>query len=315
MRTGGIVFGPVPSRRLGMSLGVNNVFEKYCSYSCVYCSAGHTTHLIIERTKFYEPEVIVKEVVEALKVKNVDIVTFVPNGEPTLDVNLGKAVKLLRERIDKPIGIITNSSLIYREDVREDLLLFDTVSLKVDAVSENIWKRINRPHPKLVLSDILDGIRMFSKNYHGKLLIETMLVEGFNDSINEAGKIASFISELNFDKAYIATPIRPPADQYAVPPREDVIMKIYGVFVEKLGEEKVGLLIHPEKPLFGFTNNLVEEIARTIYVHPIPVDYIYKIASDRGLDGDKVVEELVGKGYAKIVRYLGKEFLVPSVRR
>ena len=298
-----------------MSLGVNNVYDKYCSYSCIYCSAGHTTRLIIERIKFYEPADIVREVVEALRVKKADIVTFVPNGEPTLDANLGRTVELLKKMIDKPVAIITNSSLLYRDDVRADLGLFDTVSLKIDTVSPDTWRRINRPYPRLDLHEILDGIRLFAKTYRGRLLTETMLVEGYNDNIWEAEKTASFIKTLGADKAYIATPIRPPADENVAPPSEEKIMMIHQVYAEKLGEDKTGLLIHPEKPLYGFTNNLVEEIAKTIYVHPIPLDYIYKLAEEKGLSGEKIVEELVSRGYAKIIEYRGRRFAVPRVRR
>ncbi len=313
--SGRIVFGPVPSRRLGLSLGVNNVFDKYCSYSCVYCSVGHTTHMIIERRVFYEPEKILDDVLWALRDRLVDVVSFVPNGEPTLDINLGREVELLREDIDIPLAIITNSSLLYREDVQSDVGLFDIVSVKVDAVSVDVWRRINRPHPRLVLDEILDGIRRFSRDYGGRLITETMLVDGVNDDADELRGIAEFIGSLRFDKAYITTPIRPPADEWVRPPSEEKLLLAYRVFSEVLGEDRVELLARPEKPFFGFTNDLVDEIARTIYVHPIRLDYVYKLAEERGLDGGKVVEELVSKGYARIVEYMGVEFLVPRTRR
>lgn len=166
---GRVVFGPVPSRRLGLSLGVNNVFDKYCSYSCVYCSAGHTTKHGYWEALLLRPSRILGGVIWALRDRRVDVVTFVANGEPTLDINLGVEARLLRENIDKPF--------------------------------------------------------------------------------------------------------------------------------------------------FGFTNDLVDEIARTIYVHPLRLDYVYKLAGEKGLDGGKVVEELVSRGYAGIVGYMGVEFLVPRTRR
>ncbi len=310
-----IVFGPVPSRRLGMSLGVNNVYEKYCSYSCVYCSAGHTTRLIIERMKFYDPQEIVVEVVDALKVKKADVVTFVPNGEPTLDINLGKTATLLKREIDVPLAIISNSSLIDREDVRTDLMLFDIVSLKIDTVNPHTWRRLNRPHPSLDLKKILEGIKALARDYSGRLIFETMLVEGYNDNAEEAKGVAEYLAGVEFHRAYLITPIRPPAEAYVKPPSEDALVRVYQVFAEILGSGRVELIAYPEKPFFGFTGDLVEEIARTILVHPIPVDYVYRIASQRGVDADKVIEELVEGGYARIVDYLDKKFLIPRIRR
>lgn len=139
-----LAFGPVPSRRLGRSLGVNNIPAKICSYACVYCQIGKTLKMEVERRKFYEPERIYNDV--SAKVKSgerIDYITFVPDGEPTLDINLGKEAEMLRDFGIK-LAILTNSSLIWREDVREDLMNFDLVSLKLDAVSDDIWRKVNR---------------------------------------------------------------------------------------------------------------------------------------------------------------------------
>ena len=143
-------FGPVPSRRLGKSLGINNIPAKVCTYSCVYCQVGRTTAMPLDRRLFYPPEEIFRDVQGRLaKAKEasetVDYLTFVPDGEPTLDINLGKAIMLLKS-LDVPVGVITNGSLLWRDDVREALGKADWVSLKIDAVQEGIWRQINRPH-------------------------------------------------------------------------------------------------------------------------------------------------------------------------
>ena len=142
-----IVFGPVPSRRLGRSLGINNIPPpKRCSYSCIYCQLGATKTLTVERSRFYDTEILRKALNEKLTEINedeFDYITFVPDGEPTLDESLGEHVKAIRELSDKPIAILTNSTLISNEDVREDLMEFDLVSIKLDASSEKVWKRIN----------------------------------------------------------------------------------------------------------------------------------------------------------------------------
>jgi len=140
-----IVFGPVPSRRLGRSLGLNNIPPKHCSYSCVYCQLGTTYNLIIERRQFYDPQNIFDEVKEkVIRLKEtqekVDFITFVPDGEPTLDVNLSKEIRMLKF-LGIPIALITNSSLLFLESVRQDLCEADLVSLKIDAVSELTFKK------------------------------------------------------------------------------------------------------------------------------------------------------------------------------
>lgn len=184
-----IVYGPVPSRRLGRSLGINNIPPKICSYSCIYCQLGNTTNMQVQRTNFYEPEEIARAVQEKVnqarkKGEPIDYLTFVPDGEPTLDVNLGREIELLRP-LGIKIAVITNASLIWREDVRQDLQEAAWVSLKVDAVSKDTWRRINRPHKLLRLENIFDGMLEFTNTFDGDLATETMLVQGVNDSGRE----------------------------------------------------------------------------------------------------------------------------------
>ena len=165
-----IAFGPVPSRRLGKSLGINNIPCKFCSYDCVYCQVGRTINKTIERKAFYNPEDIFKSVEERinkLSNENIDYLTYVADGEPTLDINLSKEVEMLKD-FGIPIAIITNSSLIWREDVGEDLLNFDLVSFKVDSADEKIWREINRPHKELKLENILKGLLKTREEFEGE---------------------------------------------------------------------------------------------------------------------------------------------------
>ena len=160
-----VVFGPIPSRRLGRSLGVNNIPPKECSYSCVYCQAGLTDTLSIKRKQYYSTYRIFKEVSEKVKTlhndgEKIDYITFVPDGEPTLDINLGKEIDLLKT-LGVKIAVITNSSLLGDENVRSDLMQVDWASVKIDSVDEKIWHKINRPNGKLSLQKIL------SENFHG----------------------------------------------------------------------------------------------------------------------------------------------------
>lgn len=273
-----IAFGPVPSRRLGRSLGgVNNIPDKVCTYACVYCQIGKTLRMEIERRPFYEPELIFREVEKKVRDarernERIDYITFVPpDGEPTLDINLGKEIDLLRE-LGIKLAALTNSSLIWRDDVREDLLKLDFVSLKVDAVSEPIWRKVDRPHKSLSLEKILNGMLEFRREFRGKVVTETMLIDGIDYGGDEFEKIAEFLKELKPDKAYIAIPTRPPAESWVKPAKEEVINHAYQVFTEALGEERVEYLIGYEENAFAFTGNVEEDLLSITAVHPMRED-------------------------------------------
>ena len=176
-----IAFGPVPSRRLGRSLGINNIPAKACSYFCI----GRTTRMATSRRPFYAPEVILQDVrrqVEKAEMvgEAIDYLSFVPDGEPTLDLYLGRTIDLLRP-LGIKIAVISNGSLIDRNDVQLDLIKADWVSLKVDAVWESVWRQVNRPCHTISLASILQGMRVFAQTYGGTLATETMLVQGIND--------------------------------------------------------------------------------------------------------------------------------------
>lgn len=234
-----ITFGPVPSRRLGRSLGINNIPAKFCTYSCVYCQVGVTTGKEVERREFYRPEEILRDVREKVEKATgvgeyIDYLTFVPDGEPTLDVNLGREIGMLRPLSIK-IAVITNGSLIWRNDVREELMKADWVSLKVDSIREEVWRRINRPHQTLKLSSILDGMLEFARTYKGELVTETMLIKGVNDGEELMDETAGFLAKLKPALAYISIPTRPPAEKWVHPPEEVFINKAHHIFSQRIG--------------------------------------------------------------------------------
>lgn len=209
-----LAFGPVPSRRLGKSLGINNIRPKNCTYSCVYCQLGKTCDLSLSRQFFYSPSNIFVDVKKRIINSNtqheqIDYLTFVADGEPTLDINIGVEISLLK-KLGIPVAVITNSSLIWSREVRNDLLNADYISLKVDAVSKDLWRRIDRPHKSLDLTAIMNGIKIFAESFNGKLVTETMLLDDVDYS-TELEKISSFLAEIKkLSRAYISTPTRPP---------------------------------------------------------------------------------------------------------
>ena len=309
-----IVFGPVPSRRLGRSLGINNIPPpKRCSYSCIYCQLGATKILTVERGRFYDAEILRKALGEKLAEINedeFDYITFVPDGEPTLDESLGEHVKAIRELSDKPIAILTNSTLISNEDVREDLMEFDLVSIKLDASSEKVWKRINRPHPSLNLREILDGMRIFRRDFSGKLISETMLIDGVNSERSEIERIAKELSKIEPDKAYIAIPTRPPAESWVKPADEEKLVESYEIFSESLGRDRVELLIGYEGAGFKLGGNPIKDLLSIATIHPIRLDYAHQILSKSVQNPDELIERLVDLGEIRLVEYRGRTFLV-----
>ena len=211
-----LVFGPVPSRRLGRSLGVNTIPHKVCTYSCSYCQVGRTTRYSVERQAFFPADAIFEGVRGRLgelrnRHERCDFVSLVPDGEPTLDLGLGRCIRLLKT-LGIPVAVITNASLLDRRDVRADLVAADWVSVKVDAVRERTWRALNRPHRSLVLADILEGVVAFRRTYAGRLVTESMLVRGANDGDEDVDALAVFLARLAPALAYLALPTRPPAD-------------------------------------------------------------------------------------------------------
>jgi len=306
-----LAFGPVPSRRLGKSLGINNIPAKTCSYSCVYCQLGRTINMATERQAFYTSEDIFREVkrkVDEASSRNerVDYLTFVPDGEPTLDINLGKEIFILKQ-IEIPIAVITNASLIWREDVKENLLEMDLVSLKVDAVSEDLWRRVNRPHKDLKLDAILEGIREFANEFEGTVISETMLIDGINYG-DEFEKTADFLKNLKrLDKAYIAIPTRPPAEEWVKPAKEETLNTAFQIFSEKLGADRVEYLIGYEGNAFAFTGRVEEDLLSITAVHPMRKEAVKEFLQkananwhviEKLLEEDKLIElEYEGNRY------------------
>ncbi|MGB9677025.1 MAG: radical SAM protein [Candidatus Ratteibacteria bacterium] len=303
-----IVFGPVPSRRFGKSLGINNVYlPKKCSYSCVYCQIGRTNYYMIERKEFYKPEEIkkqVKEVIENLKEKEIDYISFVPDGEPTIDINLGKEIEILKEFGIK-IAVITNSSLIWREDVRNDLKKADCVSLKVDSVSEDIWKKVNRPIKDLKLNEILEGIKIFSKEFKGEILTETLFIKNLNDSFYEIEKISEFLKEVSPTIAYIGYPTRPPAEKWIEIPEKERIDFAYIVFKNK--GINVRIIEKTKEEKFGFTGNIIEDILSILSVHPMERKEIEEFLTENKGNFD-LIKELIENGKIEEIEYRQRKY-------
>lgn len=210
------VFGPVPSRRLGKSLGISAIPKKTCNYSCIYCQLGRTNKLSNNRMEFFGVSEIIDEFKNCLKKEiEFDVITLVGEGEgePTLYLKMGDLISEIKKLTYKPVVVITNAALLYDENVQNELSKVDIVLPSLDAYDEDTFRRINRPYGKLNFTDCYNGLVQFSNNYKGQLWLEIMLIDKFNDDINSILKFKSLIEKIKYDRLYINTPVRPPAEK------------------------------------------------------------------------------------------------------
>jgi wyosine [tRNA(Phe)-imidazoG37] synthetase (radical SAM superfamily) len=232
--------------------------------------------------------------------------TFVPDGEPTLDAELGREIALLKG-LRIPVAVISNGSLIGRGDVREDLLRADWVSLKIDAVEDAVWQRVDRPHGSLQLAEMLEGALRFARAFRGRLVTETMLVAGINDSAEHLREVAGYLARLQPAVAYLAVPTRPPAEAWVRPPDAPALNRAFQLFQEK--GSPVEYLIGYEGDAFAFTGDAEADLLSITAVHPMRRDAVVAFLARAGSEWG-VVEALLADGRLVQTFYGNHEFYV-----
>jgi wyosine [tRNA(Phe)-imidazoG37] synthetase (radical SAM superfamily) len=306
------IFGPVPSRRFGNSIGVNHIPPKICSYACRYCQLGNAIHMQTERGRFYEPEALIKEVEMRLKsVSNVDYITLVPDGEPTLDREIGTLLRGLKQ-FGIPLAVITNASMLWDKTVRKELAEADCVSVKVDAINENIWRKVDRPHKNLNFTDVLNGVRQFAQEYQGKLITESMLIQGYNDNEAELAGVAKFIGEIKPATAYIAIPTRPPADKNVLPADEKALQIGFAQFSEHI--KHVEFLIGYEGNAFSASGDAESDLLSITAVHPMREDAVMELLEKNNADFS-ILEKLVAENKILRLEYQNNRFYLRRLSR
>lgn len=218
------IYSPVPSRRLGLSLGISPIPKKTCNYACVYCQLGHTDHMTNTRKSFFDVYDILNEFEEIKKSSiTYDVVSIVGEGEPTLYKDLKELILGLKKRTDKPVTVITNGALLFDKEVSDALMEADIVLPSMDAYDEKLFKIINRPHGQLKYKDVEKGLIDFSHAYKGQLWLEIMLVKGMNDDEISLNMFKEKLKMVRYDKLYLNTPVRPPAEVGIMPIDKDVM--------------------------------------------------------------------------------------------
>ena len=268
----------------------------------------------VNRESFYKHNKIVKSVEKQIneaqkRGERINYLAFVPDGEPSLDCYLGKEIELLKSFGIK-IAVITNATLLWRQDVREDLLRADWVSVKIDAVSPGIWQKVNRPHKTLHLDNILENIHKFSQYFEGVLTTETMLINDLNDKTDECEKIACFISEINPHKSYLSIPTRPPADKRIKPPSEHSINMAYQIFSAQ--GINVEYLLGYEGNTFAYTGNIEKDLLSITSVHPMRKEGVNELLKKSHADWS-LMTHLINEKKLVEVEYQGEKFYLRNL--
>ena len=232
------LFGPVPSRRLGLSLGVDLLFFKTCTLDCVYCQLGRTTCLTLKREKRVSPQEVLAEI-RALSDKeevagkqstgpvDFDYLTLAGSGEPLLHLGLDEIIRGAKDSVDKPVVLLTNGTLFFQDQVRREVLEADLIVPSLDAATQATFERVNRPHPDLRIEEVVEGLVRLREEFSGSIWLEVMLVKGVNDC--EAELIAEAVERIGPDRVQLNTVIRPPAEpvQPLTPEEMEEMLEIF----------------------------------------------------------------------------------------
>jgi len=223
------VFGPVPSRRLGRSLGVDVTPFKTCSYDCIYCQLGRTTFKTVERQEWLRWEPLLDELHRSLE-SHPDYITFSGSGEPTLQAGLGTLIDRIKTVTSVPVAVLTNGSLLWRPDVRRDLQRADLVIPSLDAGDELRFRRINRPHESLAFERVVEGLIAFREEFRGSYWLEVFLLGGYTSMTAEVEKIAEWVRRIRPDRVQLNTVTRPPTESFADPVPPERLAVLAGLF-------------------------------------------------------------------------------------
>lgn len=285
------VFGPVPSRRLGFSLGIDVIPRKYCTFDCVYCQVGRTTEKTTTRSSFFDPGDIVDEIVNEVRRNKVDFVTFSGSGEPTLNKDLGAIIKATKKKISTPIAIITNGSLLNRPDVRRDLREADLLMPSLDAVTENVFLRINRPVPTIRIEEMIEGLKALRSEYDGQIWLEIMLIQNINDTAQHIELLNEIVSSSGVNKVQLNTVMRPPCEGTAkgiTGVRLSEIQSFFGPKAEVIcGFEKGGV-----KPQEGDWEDRILAILKR---RSLTLDDVVAVTGVSRADAERGLNKLLGE--------------------
>ena len=283
------IYGPVPSRRLGRSLGIDPIPSKTCNFQCIYCQLGKTTNFTNIRKNFFPKEEIIAELEMAIELheNSIDYITFVGSGEPTLYKDLKELILKAKEFSNKPICVITNGSLLDQKEVQDALMVSDLILPSLDAGDKKTFIKINRPHPSITFKKVIQGFMNFRKIFKGKFWIEVMLMRGINDSKEELLKIKKILDLINPDRIDINVPIRPPVEKWVKIPEKSILSILNEIFIDYTN------INFPEVGKFSiYSSDFEKEVLSILERHPMRQDQIIETFSSSNFDEDKIISQL-----------------------
>ncbi len=305
------VFGPVSSKRLGQSLGVDLLPSKSCTWNCLYCQLGKTRNFVTERQEFFPREEILEEIRQSLKVStNLDWITFVGSGETLLYKGIGWLIAETKKLTNVPVAVITNGSLLYLPEVREELLFADAVLPSLNAGSEELHNKIDQPASGLTFQQHVDGLVAFRSEYKGRLWIEVMLLGGINDSDEALHDLASTLKTIHPDMVHLVLPTRPAPEQQVQLPSDERLERAIAILSE------VATVVHPLKGSMDLRSapDLLEAITAIVSRHPVQQRELHKAVADcfpnDPVKADVVMQELFATARFKLVEYNGELYWV-----
>lgn len=306
------VYGPVPSRRLGQSLGIDPIPLKTCNWNCVYCQLGRTVPLTNQRKAYQPAEAILTEVEQALGDRNpedIDWITFVGSGEPTLHSELGGMIRKVQELTEIPVAVITNGALCWLPEVREDLRAADALLPSLDVGSAELYRKVNRPHPEIPYQRYHQGLVDLRRDYSGKLWVEVMLVRDLNDTPDALKDLAQALEPIQPDLVHLSQPTRPPVETWVQPPTPEGLLRAQAI----LGE--VSRVLHPAEGSFDLSSSSspTEAVLGIINRHPLREDQLHHTLETWSReDITQALQELRESGRCRQIERCGVEFWVSA---
>ena len=303
-------YGPVPSRRLGFSLGVDLVPFKTCSFDCIYCQCGKTTDKTCTRKEYHPTEDILNEVKRVLREnEHIDYITFSGSGEPTLHSRIGYLIQAIKKVTDIPIAVLTNGSLLHRQDVQDELSYADVVAPTLCTADKQTFSQINRCHVNITVDHIIHGLISFRKRFKGQLWLEIVFVKNCNDSDKELEKLKSVIDQINPDKVHINTVVRPPSETSAQPISSGKMRKIKNVLGEKA--EIIARFTRDAQSV-GHITEIEQQILNIIKRRPVTLEEIQHITGLHIHEVIKYLDALRADNKIRITEHSGQKYYEPA---
>jgi len=303
------IYGPVPSRRLGFSLGVDIIPFKTCTLDCAYCQLGSTRKTVIRRGSWFPPGEILAQIKEAVESgQKIDVITFSGSGEPTLNRDIGRIIRAIKKMTRIPVVVLTNGTLLSRKDVRRDLAAADIVVPSLDAASGTMFRRVNRPNRALDPAKIIDGLVRFRKEFRGEIWLEIMLVKGVNDSPAHIEALGAAADRIRPDRIQLNTVVRPPADVKAKPLSPGALGKVRAALGPR-AEIIASFGKRDQAPAAGdFETALLTAVGR----RPMTAEDISLSLGRHRDEVLKALSSLLGRGRVRKAIHGGKTYFAPA---